>query len=122
MLKNKFFLGCRCCVPWQAGWFRKAHHGRGLPSANKTGLLGTSPTRFSLQLNLHKGKGAGHPPTCSVRASQSPCSPPYRQCWLGLSADRQEEVKAATLLLLVIKSDPLVPFAIWKKRQIVKCS
>lgn len=118
MLENKFFLSCRCCAPWQDGWFHEAHYGRGLSSADKTELLGTSPTHFS----LHEGKGAGHPPMCSVRASPSPYSPPCHQCQHGVTADRQEDVKAATLFLLVIKSDPLVPFAIWKKGQFVKCS
>lgn len=62
-------------------------------------------------------------------------SPTHRQCQgltkplLSLSPGlgwgdswQAREVKAATLLLLVIKSDPLVPFALWKKGQFVKCS
>lgn len=39
VLENKFFLSCRCCAPWQDGWFREAHCGRGLSSADKTELL-----------------------------------------------------------------------------------
>lgn len=41
----------------------------------KTRLLGTSLTHFFLQLNLHKGKGASHPPTYSIRALKSTCCP-----------------------------------------------